>query len=31
MKLHFEPDLDFQRDAIEAVCDLYLPTGPRLG
>ena len=23
MKLHFEPDLDFQRDAIEAVCDLF--------
>jgi type III restriction enzyme len=23
MKLHFEPDLDFQRQAIEAVCDLF--------
>ena len=23
MKLHFEPDLDFQREAIEAVCDLF--------
>jgi type III restriction enzyme len=23
MKLHFEPNLDFQRDAIEAVCDLF--------
>ncbi len=23
MKLHFEPDLDFQDDAIEAVCDLF--------
>ena len=23
MKLHFEPDLDFQLDAIEAVCDLF--------
>jgi len=23
MKLHFEPDLDYQRDAIEAVCDLF--------
>ena len=23
MKLHFEPDLDFQHDAIEAVCDLF--------
>ena len=22
MKLHFEPDLDFQLEAIEAVCDL---------
>lgn len=22
MKLHFEPDLDYQHDAIEAVCDL---------
>ena len=23
MKLHFEPNLDFQHDAIEAVCDLF--------
>ena len=23
MKLHFEPDLDFQRQAIEAVCGLF--------
>ncbi|BCK76616.1 restriction endonuclease [Acetobacter aceti NRIC 0242] len=23
MKLHFEPDLDYQHDAIEAVCDLF--------
>jgi type III restriction enzyme len=23
MKLHFEPDLDYQRDAIEAVCGLF--------
>ena len=23
MKLHFEPDLDFQRQAIDAVCDLF--------
>ncbi|MEI8372324.1 MAG: DEAD/DEAH box helicase family protein [Planctomycetota bacterium] len=23
MKLHFEPNLDFQRDAIESVCDLF--------
>ena len=23
MKLHFEPNLDFQRQAIEAVCDLF--------
>ena len=23
MKLHFEPDLDFQHGAIEAVCDLF--------
>lgn len=23
MRLHFEPDLDFQREAIEAVCDLF--------
>src|SRR6266849_4210177 len=23
MKLHFEPDLDYQRDAIEAVADLF--------
>ena len=23
MKLHFEPNLDFQRNAIEAVCDLF--------
>ena len=23
MKLHFEPKLDFQLDAIEAVCDLF--------
>ncbi len=23
MKLHFEPDLDFQLEAIEAVCDLF--------
>lgn len=23
MKLHFEPDLDYQRTAIEAVCDLF--------
>ena len=23
MKLHFEPDLDYQRDAIDAVCDLF--------
>lgn len=23
MKLHFEPNLDYQRDAIEAVCDLF--------
>jgi type III restriction enzyme len=23
VKLHFEPDLDYQHDAIEAVCDLF--------
>lgn len=23
MKLHFEPDLDYQLDAIEAVCALF--------
>jgi type III restriction enzyme len=23
MKLHFEPDIDYQRDAINAVCDLF--------
>jgi type III restriction enzyme len=23
MKFHFEPNLDYQRDAIEAVCDLF--------
>ena len=23
MKLHFEPDLDFQRQAVDAVCDLF--------
>ena len=23
MKLHFEPNLDYQQDAIEAVCDLF--------
>ena len=23
MKLHFEPNLDYQREAIEAVCDLF--------
>ena len=23
MKLHFEPDLDYQRAAIDAVCDLF--------
>jgi len=23
MKLHFEPDLDYQRAAVEAVCDLF--------
>ena len=23
MKLHFEPNLDFQLQAIEAVCDLF--------
>ena len=23
MKLHFEPNLDFQIQAIEAVCDLF--------
>jgi len=23
MKLHFEPDLDYQLEAIEAVCDLF--------
>ena len=23
MKLHFEPDLDFQLQAVEAVCDLF--------
>jgi type III restriction enzyme len=23
MKLHFEPDLDYQKQAIEAVCDLF--------
>ena len=23
MKLHFEPDLDFQKQAVEAVCDLF--------
>ncbi|WP_293374772.1 DEAD/DEAH box helicase family protein [Nevskia sp.] len=23
MKLHFEPDLDYQRQAIDAVCDLF--------
>ena len=23
MKFHFEPDLDYQLDAIEAVCDLF--------
>ena len=24
MKLHFEPDPDFQHEAIEAACDLLL-------
>ena len=23
MKLHFEPNLDYQREAIYAVCDLF--------
>jgi type III restriction enzyme len=23
MKIHFEPDLDYQQDAIAAVCDLF--------
>lgn len=23
MKIHFEPDLDYQQDAMEAVCDLF--------
>ena len=23
MKLHFEPDLDYQKQAIESVCDLF--------
>lgn len=23
MKLHFEPNLDYQRTAIESVCDLF--------
>lgn len=23
MKLRFEPDLDFQRQAVDAVCDLF--------
>lgn len=23
MKLHFEPNLDYQMQAIEAVCDLF--------
>ena len=23
MKLHFEPDLDYQLQAVEAVCDLF--------
>ena len=23
MKLHFEPDLDYQHTAIESVCDLF--------
>jgi type III restriction enzyme len=23
MKLHFEPNLDYQRSAIESVCDLF--------
>lgn len=23
MRLHFEADLDYQRDAIDAVCDLF--------
>jgi type III restriction enzyme len=23
MKIHFEPDLDYQQDAIESVCDLF--------
>ncbi len=23
MKLHFEPNLDYQHSAIEAVCDLF--------
>ena len=23
MKLHFEPDLDYQLQAIEAVCELF--------
>ena len=29
MKLHFEPDLDYQLDAIESVCDLF--RGQELG
>lgn len=29
MKLQFEPNLDFQRDAIDAVCDLF--TGQEVG
>jgi hypothetical protein len=29
IKLHFEPDLDCQRDAIEAVCDLFRCPGAR--
>lgn len=23
MKLHFEPDLEYQRHAVEAVCDVF--------
>ena len=41
MKIHFEPDLDFQADAVDAVCDLFqglethqgvftVPAGPGL-
>ena len=29
MKLHFEPNLDFQLQAIEAVCDLFGTATPR--